>query len=168
MHSRVWLAYAVISRIALSAALPQPSRARDVLTTAPLKMIIPRNVSAATANASYLSEVPKIDPLSLDHASPHPSNYSDSASLYDLFFGYDLPAVISAVPQCDGTALGTYLNKHSCFDAWRNMGWISHRVSWGPRGLGHNFQYRLPYRWSSGEATTRHCFRSTSVVNPYA
>lgn len=166
MHSRVWLAYAVISRIALSAALPQTSRAGDVLTTAPLKIILPRNVSAATANASYLGKVPNIDLLALNHATPHPSNYS--ASLYDLPFGYDLPAVLNAVPQCNGSAFGTYLDKHSCFDAWRNMGWSSQRVSWGPRGPGHNFQYRLPYRWSSGEATTRHCFKSTSVVNPYA
>ena len=165
MHSRVWLAYAVISGVALSAALPETSRAGDILTIASSKTIFPGNVSAATANTSYLGKVPDIDPLSLNYASQHPSNYS--ASLYDLPFGYDLPAVISAVPQCDSAAFGTNLDRDSCFDAWRNMGWESQRVSWGPRGPGHNFQYRLPYRWSSGEATTRHCFRSTSVVNQY-
>ena len=156
MHSRVWLAYAVISGVALSATLPETSESGNTLTTAPLKLKFPGNVSAATANDPYFGQVPSIDLLSLNHTSQHPSNYSDS--LYDLPFGYNVPAVTNAVPQCNSDAFGTNLDKHSCFDAWRNMGWSSQRVSWGPRGLGHNFQYRLPYRWSSGEATTGHLF----------
>ncbi|KAF6219098.1 hypothetical protein HO133_004923 [Letharia lupina] len=149
MHSRVWLAYAVICGPALSATLPAAPQSENTPTTSPSVLILPGNVSADLTNASYSNDVPDVNLLSLDSASQQPSNYS--ASLYDLPFRYDLPAVTSAAPQCNGTLYGTNLDRHSCFDAWQNLGSIPERVSWGPRGPGHNFQYRLPYRWSSDD-----------------
>ena len=107
-----------------------------------------------------------MDLLSLNSTSQHPSNYS--ASLYDLPFGYDLPKITNAVPQCNGDAYGNNLDRHSCFDAWRNMGLTTQRESWGPRGPHHNFQHRLPYRWSSGmTAATYYHYTVASIVDEY-
>lgn len=155
MHLGFWLAYAFISGPALSTTVPKTSHIEDSLATSRLKLILPGNFSAATTNnpssqtPSNPNDVPIPKLLSLNDTSPSPSNFS--ASLYNLPLGYDLPEVTNAVPQCNGAVYGTDLNRNSCFDAWLNMGWTPERVSWGPRGTAHSFQYRLPYRWSSGE-----------------
>ncbi|KAL9130639.1 MAG: hypothetical protein Q9175_006969 [Cornicularia normoerica] len=134
---------------ALSATLPKASQVKDNSTYSPLKLIVPGNVSAAMTNTSYLNPVPDLDLFSLNDAFQHPSNHS--ASINGLSFGYDLPAVTNAIPQCNGAVYGTNLDRHSCFDAWGSMGFTAQLVSWGPRGPGHNFQFRLPYRWSSDD-----------------
>lgn len=154
MHSRAWLAYAVISGPALSATVPKPSQSEDSVSTSSLELVFPGNFSTTTTNASYLNGVPNEDLFSLNTGSQPSFNYS--ASLYNLPIGYDLPVVTNAVPQCNGAVYGTNLNRHSCFDAWRNTDWAPQRVSWGPRGPGHNFQYRLPYRWTSCKSTTKY------------
>lgn len=155
MHPRSWLAYAVICDPAFSATVPKLSRGEDSLATSPLKLILPRSFSAATTNdsysqtPSYLNDVPLTNLLSLNDTSPSPSN--SSAPLHNLPLGYDIPKATNSAPQCNGAVYGTDLDRNSCFDAWRNMGWTPERVSWGPRGTSHSFQYRLPYRWSSGK-----------------
>lgn len=165
MHFRVWLAYAVISALALSATLPEASQNEDILTTSPLNSTLPRNVSAAATNTSHLNNVPNMGLFPLNRTSQHPSNYS--ASLYDLPVGYDLPAVTNAVPQCKGDAFGTNLDRYSCFDAWRNVGLSSQRESWGPRGSDYNFQNRLPYRWSSGMTAATYSCYIARIVDGY-
>lgn len=139
MHSRGWLVYAVIYLPALSAALPTASQSEDYHTGSPLNLISPKTASAGTTNTS-LNDIPQ-----------HLSNYS--AFPPNLPFGYDLPESTNAIPLCNGEVYGTGLDRHSCFDAWRNMGLEPQPASWGPRGPGHMFQYRLPYRWSSGKST---------------
>lgn len=57
----------------------------------------------------------------------------------------------NAIAQCSGAVYGSDLDRYSCFDAWRNMGLLPDRVSWGPRDSVINYQHRLPSRWSSGK-----------------
>ena len=155
MHLGIWLTYAVILGPALSATVSNTSQIEDSLAASRLKLILPGNLSAATTNnlsaqtASISNEVPFPKLLLLNDTSPSLSKFP--ASLYDLPFGYELPREINAVPRCNGTVYGTNLDRNSCFDAWQNVGWMPERVSWGPRGTSHSFQYRLPYRWSSSE-----------------
>ena len=150
MHFRAWLTYAVLFGHGLSAPSPEESRKEDNLIAPSSKHLIPRYVSAITTNTSSLQDVPDVNLLTLNNASQQPSNYS--TSIYDLSFGYNLPAVTTSAPQCNGITYGSNLDRHSCFDAWRYIGLTPQRVSWGPRGPGHNFQYRLPHRWSSGRS----------------
>lgn len=149
MHLRAWLAHAVINGPALSATVPSPQQSQDSLAALPLTSISSGNLSAAKTNDSSLNYVPITNQLSLNITAPLPSKFS--ISLLNLPFGYHLPTVTSGAPQCDGDVYGANLGRHSCFDAWQNVDWTPERVSWGPRGSAHNFQYRLPYRWSSGE-----------------
>ena len=136
MRSKVWLAYAVLFGSALSAAPPRAQR-EDSLATSALKLISPSNFSDGTTNTSLFNN-------SLHRLS----NYS--AFPPNLPFGYDLPENTDTVPHCNGAVYGSDLDRSSCFDAWRNMGFGPKPVSWGPRGTGHNFKYKLPFRWSSG------------------
>lgn len=149
MHRRAWLAYAAVSGLAFPATVPRPSQSEDSLATIPLTLISSGNLSAAKTADSSLNDITITNQLSLNNTASLSSNFS--ISLLNLPFGYNLPTVTSGVPQCNGDVYGTNLDRHSCFDAWQNMGWTPERVSWGPRGTAHDFQYRLPYRWSSGE-----------------
>ena len=149
MHRRAWLAYTAVAGLSFSATVLRPSQSEDSLATIPLTLISSGNLSAAKTNDSSLKNVPITNQLFLNNTAPLSSNFS--ISLLNLPFGYNLPAVTSGVPQCHGDVYGTDLDRHSCFDAWQNVGWTPERVSWGPRGTAHDFQYRLPYRWSSGE-----------------
>lgn len=145
-----WFTYAVLFGHGLSATLPTASRREDILIASSSKLLIPGYVSAIMINTSSLHVSPNVELVALNNASLQPSNYS--ASIYDLPFGYNLPAVATSAPQCDGTVYGSDLDRHSCFDAWRYIGLTAQRVSWGPRGPGHKFSYGLPHRWSSGRS----------------
>ena len=162
MHSKIWFAYAVQFGHAVSATLPTASRGEDDLIASSSKFLIPGDVSAITTNTSHSNDIPDVNLFSLNNASQQPSN--TSASLYNLPFGYSLPAVANSVPQCNGAEYGTNLDRHSCFDAWRYIGLTAQRVSWGPRGPSHSFQYRLPDRWSSGQWTTRFNARLSRIL----
>ena len=153
MLPKAWFAYAFFLWPALSTTLPKVSQSERNLAHSALKLIAPGNVSAATTNATYSSDIPNSNLLLIDSASQQASN--ESASLYDLPVEYDLPALTDANPVCDGAIYGTDLDRGSCFDAWRYIGLTSPRESWGPRGPNHSFRHRLPYRWSSGRFTTR-------------
>ena len=144
MHSRVWLAYAVITGLALAATLPNKARqSKEGPNISPLTLVFPGNVSAATTEASYLDDKPP----TVNDASQQSSNDS---SLYDPPFGNDTVAASHASPMCDGLKYGRNLDEHSCFDAWRNLGLEPDPRTWGPRGGSYKFKYTLPARWSSG------------------
>ena len=144
MHSRVWLAYAVITGPALAATLPyRAQQGEQDPNILPLTLAFPGNVSAPTTEASYLNDKPP----TVNDASPQASNDS---SLYDQPFGNDTVAATRSLPMCDGLKYGRNLDEHSCFDAWRNLGLEPDPRTWGPRGPTHKFKYRLPARWSSG------------------
>lgn len=76
----------------------------------------------------------------------------------------------SAIPQCDSIEYGINLDRGSCFDAWRNMGWDDKKLRWAQRGSTQDFDVLLPYRWSSGtyfETSCRvssACLRSQSLL----
>ena len=149
MHFRVWLTHAVLFGYASSAILPTASRRQKDLVVSSSKVLSRGYVSAKNTSSSH--EVADVNLFALNNASQQPSNYS--TSIYDLPFGYNLPAVTTYGPQCDAAVSGSNLDRHSCFDAWRYIGLTSQRASWGPRGAGPSFQYRLPHRWSSGKST---------------
>ena len=151
MHFRAWLTYAVLNGHASSATLPTASRRQKDLVVSSSKLLIRGYVSATRTNTSSSHEVADVNLFALNNASQQPSNYS--TSIYDLSFGYNLPAFTTSGPQCEAAVSGSNLDRHSCFDAWRYIGLTSQRASWGPRGAGPSFQYRLPHRWSSGKST---------------
>ena len=144
MHSRVWLAYALITGSALSATLIRSPQTEDDI----LQLTRPENVSAATTGAPNSKNDPHVMLPSLHNASQKSSNYS---SLYDIPIGQNLTTANNAIAQCSGAVYGSNLDRYSCFDAWRNMGLLPDRVSWGPRDSVINYQRRLPSRWSSGK-----------------
>lgn len=145
-----WFAYVVLFGYGLSATLPTASRREDNMITSFSRFLIPGYVSAITTNTSSLHVSPDVKLVALNNASQQPSNYS--TSFYDLSFGYNLTAVTTSGPQCNGTVYGSDLDRYSCFDAWRYIGLTSERVEWGPRRPAHSFQSGLPHRWSSGRS----------------
>ena len=149
MNTRAWLAYGVLFGHALSATLPTVSRREDDRITLPSKLSTLGYVSAITANTSSSHDVPDVNLIALNNASQRPSNYS--TSIYDLPSDYNFPSTTTSAPQCNASSYGSNLDRYSCFDAWRYIGMTPNRVSWGPRGLGHGFHYKLPVRWSSGK-----------------
>ena len=149
MHSKVFLICAATIGPALSVALPQAAPSTD----SAFKRNFLGNVSAATTEGSDLNDGPKLDLISLNNASEPATNYS--ASPYDLAFGYDLPPGTNDEPRCS-PAYGLDLDRHSCFDAWRNTGLDANLEMWGPRGGGADIQYKLPYRFSSGQSAIKH------------
>ena len=159
MHSRVWLAYALTTGSALSATLPRSPQTDDET----LRLIRPENVSAATTEAPNSKNGLNVMLPSLNNASQKSLNYS---SLYDLSIGQNLIPAHNGIAQCSGAAYGTNLDRYSCFDAWRNMGLLPERVSWGPRGSVSRYQRKLPSRWSSGKTVENDAHEvDTSVVD---
>ena len=145
MQFTTWFAHGASFWPALSAALPHRSLNADNLRASSPKLVPPRSVSATKTDTSYLNDGSNLSLLPLQNVSQQASNYS---SQYDLSFrgGRDRP---SGIPSCNGPTYGSRLDRQSCFDAWRNLGFDGDRASWGRRGNGHNFQYNLPVRWSS-------------------
>lgn len=159
MHSRFCLAYALITGSALSATLPRLSQTDDDI----LQSIRPENVSAATTEAPNSKNGLHVVLPSLYKASQKPSNYS---SLYDLSIGQNWTTASNAFAQCSSAIYGSNLDRYSCFDAWRNVGLLPERVSWGPRGSVNIYQRRLPSRWSSGKTIKKYAHEfDTSIVD---
>ena len=149
MHSKIWLACIVLSSPTLAASLAKAYRSEEDLKSSPLELLSAGNVSIATTDTSNLTDSSNINIPSLNNASQLLSNYS---YLYDQSFQSELT---SSSATCNGYLYGFGLDVHSCFDAWRNLGLVPDLVSWGPRGSGPNFNYRLPARFSSGETTIK-------------
>lgn len=157
MNFRVWLAYAFITGSALSGGI-LPRTDDDIL-----QMIRPENVSAATTEAPNSKNGLHVMLPSLYNASQKSSNYS---SLYDLSIGQNLTTADNAIAQCSSAAYGSNLDRYSCFDAWRNIGLLPERLSWGPRRSVTVYQRRLPSRWSSGKTVENDAHEfDTSIVD---
>lgn len=159
MHSRVWLAYALTIGSALSATLPRlPQTDHDIL-----QLNRTENLSAATTEGRNSKNSLHVMLPSLFNDSPKASN---SSSLYDISIGQNLTTANNGIPQCSSAAYGSNLDRYSCYDAWRNMGLLPERMSWGPRGSGTKYQRRLPSRWSSGKTVETHAHEfDTSIVD---
>lgn len=160
MNPRSWLVYAILFGHALSVLLPTASPREGDMVTLSSKLSNPGHVSAITANTSSSHNGSDVTLIPLNNASHPLSDYS--ASTYDIPFDYNLPVTTASAPQCNDTIYGSNLDRHSCFDAWRNMGLTPERESWGPRGPGRKFQHKLPQRWSSGRSALAigTCYRS--------
>lgn len=89
--------------------------------------------------------------LFLPNVSNSLTNNTHSPQLFD----YPVAERASTIPQCNGEAYGTNLDRMSCFDVWRGMATMDEQVSWGQRGTGQfEFDVKLPYRRSSGRHPT--------------
>ena len=161
MHSKIWLACIVLSSPTRAATLPKASGSDHDPKSSPLELLSVGNVSIAKTDASSLNDSSVVNPLSLDGASPLLSNYS---SLYDQSFGSEVTTVPDSGPICNGGTYGVHLDVLSCFDAWQNVGLSPEVISWGPRGPGDVFQYKLPVRFSSGEIATKCWERNVGVT----
>ena len=139
----------ILSSPALAATLQKTSRSEDNSKSSPLELIS-GSLSMTTTYASNPNDASNINLPSLSNASQLLSNYS---SLYDQSFGTELNENPGEA-TCNGTTYGVQLNAESCLDAWQNVGLFREVASWGPRGPGHAFEYKLPARFSSGEIAT--------------
>ena len=135
MHSRVWLAYALIIGPALS---------KDPLNAVPLSLISPGNVATAPTNNSLGLLLP-----TTNNAIQQPSNSSYN---YDLSSAANLTVTAGFTPKCEGAHFGINLDRHSCFDAFRNIPPRYEHKKWGPRRQGEYDYEPLPFRWSSGRS----------------
>ena len=145
MYSQRWLAYAVVFLPALSASILRARQNKDSSTISPLRLITPEN--AKPPISSNAIQQPSIN-----------------ASLYDISFGNNLSAPPRARPECDGVTYGINLNRVSCFDAYRTAGQIPDQASWGPRGSGYNYQYKLPARFISGKCVPKKQYNTITGV----
>ena len=148
MLSKTCFAYAIMSGYALRAVSSGASQMENRQTTSPLMLTVHENMSAAATNATTLYDIPTTNQSSLGNGTQQESNRS--SSLNDLPFDNDLAAQSTHILRCNSNSYGSYLNRHSCFDAWQNLGRLPDTVRWGPGAPDPSSPYRLPYRWSSG------------------
>ena len=152
MYTRICLAYAVITGAALSATLPKARQNEGDPNASALTLGLQENVSTAATEALHI----------VNNATQQRSNQT---SFYDVPLGDNSTTTRSANPMCDGVSFGYDLDRHSCFDAWRNMGLNSERASWGPRGPTYKYLYGLPARWSSGKSATKYLYDVVASID---
>ena len=144
MHSRLWLAYALLIGPALS---------KEPLSTLPLNLISPASTDASDSNNSLGLRLPTSNIV-----TQQPSN---SSHLYDLSSAEDFTFTTGNDPKCDDHQFGIDLDRLSCFDAWRNIAPTDERKNWGPRRQGTYDDETLPFRWSSGK------FATNVIIQPF-
>ena len=134
MHSRLCLAFALMMGPALS-QLPS--------STFPLNLVSPGNVAPAPNSSLGLRL-----PIS-NTTTQQPSN---SSYIYDLSSATNSTLTAGYVAKCQGLHFGFNLDRHSCFDAFRNIPPTAESKKWGPRHQDGAYDYEaLPFRWSSGK-----------------
>lgn len=135
MHSRLWLADALIIGFALSKESP---------STLPLNLVVPENDATAPTNNSL--------GLNLSTSNTAIQQPSNSSYVYDLSSAANFTVTAGYIPKCEGAHFGYNLDRHSCFDVFRNIPPVSQSKKWGPRHQGVYDYETLPFRWSSGRS----------------